>query len=81
MSSPIHYRNPRLQKIVHAKQGKAQLCLGSMELVDQDMEILANFLLRDDTKLTSLNLENNRTGPGGAEHLSLALRTNKVKYL
>ncbi len=48
-SSSFHYRNPRLEKIIHAKQSKSQLSLNSMELVDQDMEILANFLLRNDT--------------------------------
>jgi len=48
-SSPLHYRNPRLERIVHAKHSKSQLSLNSMELVDQDMEILASYLLQNDT--------------------------------
>jgi hypothetical protein len=48
-SSPLLYRNPRLERIVHAKQSKSQLSLNSMELIDQDMEILVSYLLRNDT--------------------------------
>ena len=40
-SSLFHYRNPRLEKILHTKQNKSQLSINSMELVDQDMEIFS----------------------------------------
>jgi hypothetical protein len=48
-SSSLRYRNPRLEKFIHAKQSRSQLFLSSMELVDQDMETLASYLLRNDT--------------------------------
>jgi hypothetical protein len=48
-SSPLQFRNSRLEKIVHAKQSKSQLSLSSMELCDQDMEIVANYMSRSDT--------------------------------
>ncbi len=48
-SALLQYRNPRLQKLIHAKQNRLQMSLSSMELVDQDMEILASYLLRNDT--------------------------------
>jgi len=55
-SSSLYYRNSRLKRILHGKQSKSQLSFSSMELTDQDMEILASYLLRKDT-VRSLSLE------------------------
>ncbi|CAF1137683.1 unnamed protein product [Adineta ricciae] len=77
-SSSLQFRNPRLERIISAKPNKSHLSLSSMELIDQDMEIVACCLSRDDTKLISLNLENNRAGGSGTKYLSNALIQNKV---
>ncbi|CAF1463768.1 unnamed protein product [Adineta steineri] len=69
---PVQFRNPRLEKIIQAKQSKSELSLISMELIDQDMEIVAFYISQDDI-VTSLNLENNRIGNGGVRYLSVAL--------
>jgi hypothetical protein len=46
---PLQFRNPRLEKIINAKQNRSQLSLSSMELIDQDMEIVASYMSRSDT--------------------------------
>jgi hypothetical protein len=64
ISSPLQYRNSRLEKLIHAKQNKLHLSLVSMELIDHDMEIVAYYISRNDTvrniRLSYLLRKNNR---------------------
>ncbi|CAF1061351.1 unnamed protein product [Rotaria sordida] len=77
LSQP-QYRNPELEKKLAEKKNTAKLELESMNLTDKDMEIVAHYALKNNTKLTSLNLNSNKIQALGAQHLSNALRQNKT---
>ncbi|CAF2816009.1 unnamed protein product, partial [Rotaria sp. Silwood2] len=92
--SPPEYRNHELERIIADKKNNSELTLKSKSLIDQDMEIVAYYALRnnealkeiclngnhigDEGTLTTLDLEHNEIGDNGAKYLAEALQDNKV---
>ncbi|CAF3972958.1 unnamed protein product [Adineta steineri] len=78
LSKPPVHRNLELERLIMRNQDEPSVLYNSMKLTDADMEIVAYYLLKDNTTLTELNLCWNQVGDRGAKYLSKGLQNNKT---
>ncbi|CAF4839605.1 unnamed protein product, partial [Rotaria sp. Silwood1] len=76
LSSPPTYKNQKLRQMIHENNDNSVLYLSNEQLTDNDMEIISYYLLRNNTTLTTLYLENNQIGDKGAQYLAEGLPKN-----
>ncbi|CAF1099752.1 unnamed protein product [Adineta steineri] len=78
LSKPPAHTNRELERRIMTDQDEPSLLYNSMKLTDADMEIVAYYLLKDNTTLTELNLCWNQIEDRGAKYLSKGLQNNKT---
>ncbi|CAF3717566.1 unnamed protein product [Adineta steineri] len=72
------YQNPELEQMISKIKNESSITFDDKKLTGDDMEIVAYYLLKDNTTLTKLNLYENQIGDKGAQYLGEALQNNKV---
>ncbi|CAF1540590.1 unnamed protein product [Adineta steineri] len=76
LSKPPTHRNQELEQMIDQNKEKAYLRFYGKNLTDDDMDIMAYYLLRNNTTLTELNLSTNQLGDKGAQAAAKALQKN-----